>query len=133
MPTGHEHAAKYRDNKAFLLSNGGLVNHHPAWAAVVAFYAAVHLVEQLAARDGRHNADHRDRDVYLAGHRDHNEIQADFAALLRASKTARYLPVNRYLAAFPGTATQALLIDGCLARIEKYVAGQFAAPPSPAS
>ena len=51
MPTDAEHLAQYQHNHTLLYANGGLWRASPSWAAVVAFYAALHLVERLAALD----------------------------------------------------------------------------------
>jgi hypothetical protein len=51
MPSASEHRAKYDHNRRFL--NTGLAATEPEWAAVVAFYAAVHLIERLAAAEPR--------------------------------------------------------------------------------
>jgi hypothetical protein len=94
------------------------------WAATVAFYAAVHLIEQLAARDGVHHARHvgpASRARHLAIHPVHHVLGADLSALFSASLVARYESAAAYATAYPGDTTQARLIDQCLARIESHV------------
>jgi len=64
MPTPEEHLIKYKLNRKFLDSNGGLGNQEERWATIVAFYAALHLVERLAARESRHHTSHAIREEY---------------------------------------------------------------------
>lgn len=143
MPSDAEHLAKYRDNRAFLDGPPPLSARSPVWAATVAFYAAVHLVELLAAREGRHNAGHvgpNSRDLFLTGHPRHHVILADYNALRAASEVARYYTLHTFAASFPGNRVQTHLIDGCLAAVERHVStfvppGQpghgIVAPPAP--
>jgi hypothetical protein len=128
MPTEAEHAEKYRQNRAMLDGPPALVTVSPPWAATVAFYAAVHLVEQLAARDGTHHARHvgqASRARYLALHPVHNVLGADLSALLSASLVARYESAAAYATAYPGDTTQRVLIDQCLAAIEAHAQTQL--------
>lgn len=126
MPTEAEHDEAYRENRAFLASNGGLHSTNPRWAAVAAFYAAVHLVERLAARDGVDNIRHtgpQSRQLYLSHHPQHHVLLADLTALRSASELARYDSLTVFQAAWSAADVQAQLIDGHLAAIESYVAG----------
>jgi hypothetical protein len=53
MPSSAEHRAKHAANRQFLdTGNNGtpLSTLDGCWAATVAFYAALHLVDRLAAR-----------------------------------------------------------------------------------
>lgn len=131
MPSLAEHNDKYADNMAFLVSNGGLISQNSMWASVVAFYAAVHLVERLAAHEGVHNRCHvgtfQSRQLYLAGHPKHSVILADFSSLRTASEIARYQSIQAFDRAFPGKAVEIRLINRCLANIEKHVTNFFAA------
>jgi hypothetical protein len=123
MPTEVEHAEKYRANRAILDGPPPLSSVSAPWAAIVAFYAALHLIEQLAAREGIHHTrhtGHASRDRYLAFHPDHNVLAASFGALLSASLVARYESAAAFAAAFPGDAVQSRLIDQCLAEIESH-------------
>jgi hypothetical protein len=124
MPTDAEHQAKVQHNTATLAANGGLVATSECWAAVVAFYTALHLVERLAAQNGIHHTRHNgmgSRRMYLASHAAHNQILADYMALQSASELARYHSMAAFQAAYPTGATQTQLITGCLGRIEQYV------------
>jgi hypothetical protein len=132
MPTDAEHRDKYQDNVSVLNAHGGLSGTSECWAAVVAFYAALHLVERLAAQTNTHHARHRGRGsrlLYLSGHPRHNQILADYMALQTASEIARYESLGAFRAAYLAGATQAQLINGCLNHIEQYVA-QALAPPA---
>jgi hypothetical protein len=57
MPNSAEHQAKYTANRQFLnTGNNGtpLSTLDGCWAAIVAFYSALHLVDRLAARINLH-------------------------------------------------------------------------------
>jgi hypothetical protein len=132
MPRSPEHHAKYSRNRAFL--NTGLAAVNPEWAAVVAFYAAVHLVERLAAvepRGPRHHRTHADRVDYLARHPQHSVLLADYQVLQVASEISRYGTVHQFHSRYGGGVVQDQLIDVHLAAIEQYVAAHFAPPPPP--
>ncbi|MCI0704138.1 MAG: hypothetical protein L0241_24030 [Planctomycetia bacterium] len=131
MPNSPEHRAKYTLNRAFL--NTGIVTTNPEWAGVVAFYAAVHLVERLAAAEPRgsiHHRTHADRRVYLAQHRHHRAILNDYEILQDASEISRYGTVNQFNSLYSAATVQSVLIDTHLVAIEDYVTAYFA-PPSP--
>jgi len=133
MPAESDHAQKHRENRALLAGPPPLAAVSPAWAATVAFYAAVHLVERLAARDGVHHTRHSgqaSRAGYLARHPTHHVLAAHLATLLSASIVARYEGPGAYAAAFPGDTTQRLLIDTHLAAIEAHVAAAIGPVPS---
>lgn len=135
MPTDAEHQAKHQHNAATLAAHGGLAGTSECWAAVVAFYAALHLVERLAAQTNLHHRRHSgpgSRHRYLAGHPQHRQILADYMALQSASEIARYESMGAFQAAYPAGTTQAQLVNGCLARIEQYVTTTLNPPAAPA-
>jgi hypothetical protein len=128
MATEAEHHAKYAECRAVLNGLPALITISGAWAATVAFYAAVHLVERLAARDNRHHTRHSglaSRNSYVTSHPNHRVVASDFMALYTALLVARYDPPTAFALAYPGDTVKTQLIDGCLARIETYVAGVF--------
>lgn len=134
MPSDDEHEAKHQDNSQFLTAIGGLPQPNESWSAVVAFYAALHLVERLAARVGVHHrrhAGHGSRQMFLSRNPAHRGILADYMALQSASEIARYEPLGAYQTAYPGGTTQSQLIGGCLQRIRQYVVTTLAAPAAP--
>lgn len=134
MPNATEHRAKYSLNRAFL--NTSLVTTHPEWATVVAFYAAVHLIERLAAAEPHgpiHHRTHTDRRLYLSRHREHRAIFDDYEALQRASEVSRYGTVNQFTTRYTAATVQSELIDTHLVAIEDYVTAYFAPPPSAAA
>lgn len=142
MATDAEHDAKYRENRAVLDGPPPLDALSEPWAATVAFYAAVHLVERLAARDGRHHTRHSgqpSRNAYITAHPAHRAVAADFMVLYSASLVARYEPPAAFAEGYPTGTVRTRLIDQHLAAIETYVAGVFAAaapidpPPGPAA
>ncbi len=125
MPSKAEHAEKYRQNRAILDGPPMLSSLSGPWAATVAFYAAVHLIEKLAAKDGIHHARHvgpASRAGYLATHPIHRVLYSQLSALFTASLVARYESDMAFTAAFPGDVVQTTLIDKCLAAIELHVA-----------
>jgi hypothetical protein len=132
MPNSAEHRAKYALNRAYL--NTGLAATQPEWAAVVAFYAAVHLIERLAAAEPSgpvHHRTHTQREIYLRRHRQHRAVLTDYLNLQVVAEISRYGTVAQFNALHTAATVQADLIDTHLAAVEHYVAGYFA-PPAPA-
>jgi len=127
MPTPEEHLIKYKLNRKFLDSNGGLGNQEERWATIVAFYAALHLVERLAARESRHHTSHAIREEYLAHHPQHSVIFKSYRQLQTASEFARYGSVGQFARYYSGNMVQNTLIDVHLVEIEKYAEAEF--PP----
>ena len=130
MPSAAQHQAKADRNRVYL--DSGLAAIHPDWAAVVAFYAAVHLVEKLAAleRSGPiHNASHSGRQRWLTAHRQHRRIFREYEELKRASELSRYGTINQFEQAYDSASVQSQLIDVHLAAIEAYV-HLLTSPPS---
>ena len=135
MPSSIEHRAKYEANRQLLDSgnNGGTLSTlNPCWAATVAFYAALHLVDRLAARNNYHPVNHGDRLAYVSSQ--HRPILAAYNALKTASEIGRYGTVNQFDKAYPGTTVQGILVDQRLVAIETYVHNFFnSLPPSGAA
>jgi hypothetical protein len=97
MPSSAEHRAKYEANRHHLnTGNNGtpLSTLAGCWAATVAFYAALHLVDRLAARVNLHPANHTDRNSFVTSQ--HRPIWNAYNALYGASRTARYGTVNQF-------------------------------------
>jgi hypothetical protein len=133
MPNAAEHRAKHTLNRAFL--NTGLAATQPEWAAVVAFYAAVHLVERLAAAEPRgpvHHRNHTQRRLYLVNHRQHGVIADAYEVLQDAAETSRYGTINQFTSRYAAI-VQSVLIDTHLVAIEDYVTAFFAPPPPAAA
>jgi hypothetical protein len=57
MPSSAEHKEKAQQHLDFLHDGSPT----PVWAAVVAFYAALHLVERLCACENLHTDNHHER------------------------------------------------------------------------
>jgi hypothetical protein len=124
MPTDVEHTAVYRDNRTVLDGSGGLLSTNSRWAAVVAFYAAVHLIERLAAQDGCHHTRHsgaNSRQIYLAAHPVHHVLLHHLTALRTASELARYHSLSTFESAFPAADVDEQLVGVHLRAIEQYV------------
>lgn len=129
MPKPKQHQEKAEHNRAFL--NTILDDAYCDWKAVVAFYAAVHLVEKLRAYEGAHSENHDDRD--RAVRRDHSRIYNAYHQLFNASLIASYK--SRGAFNISPADVQSKLIDIYLAEIERYVAAETTArtggvPPS---
>ena len=134
MPNSAEHRAKYDLNRAFL--NTGLALTQPEWAAVVAFYAAVQLIERLAVAEPRgpvHHRTHTERSVYIQRHRNHRLIHDDYRALQEASELSRYFTLHAFRSMYTAATVQSQLIDTHLAAIKQYITAFFPPPPSAAA
>lgn len=132
MPSSSEHRQKYESNRQLLdTGNNGsaLSTLDGCWAATVAFYAALHLVDRLAARQNMHPSNHTQRNAFVVRH--HRSIWSAYNALLIASRIARYGTVNQFSTTYPGTDVQDILIDQRLVAIESYVESIFNPPPPP--
>lgn len=133
MPNSQQHKDKALHNRAFL--NSIDVNKYPDWAAVAAFYTAVHLVERLRTRlpnpSQQHSTDHIDRLQFVQS--SHRPIHTDYHQLFNAALIARYQTVYSFNTQFKPADVQSVLINQYLVNIEKYVTSVFSppAPPSP--
>ena len=131
MPPATEHLAKAAHNRRVL---GSLdLSQATDWAAVVAFYTALHQIERLADLDGRHHEQHNYRAVYLREHADHSQIWNDYLRLATAASIARYQSLARFARFYPATYVRRTLIDAHLVTIERYVETVFAPPPNTGS
>lgn len=133
MPNSAEHRAKYEANRQLLdTGNNGapLSTLDNFWAATVAFYAALHLVDRLAARVSYHPANHNHRMNFITRH--HRALVRNFTVLRAASEIARYGTINQFTQAYSGTTVQDILINQRLVAIETYVDNIFN-PPAPPS
>jgi hypothetical protein len=131
MPSSAEHRDKHAANRQLLdTGNNGtpLSTLDGCWAATVAFYAALHLIDRLAARLNYHPSNHPDRLAFVSSQ--HRPIFAAYNALKTASEIARYGTLNQFNKAYPGTTVQDVLIDAKLIAIETYVNNIFS-PPAP--
>ena len=126
MARATEHQTKAEDNRQFLDSFDAQV--HACWAAVVAFYTAVHLIEQLRALDGQHSADHQDRLGHVQS--SHRSIHDNFKQLFNSSLVARYGSNSAFFAKFTNDEVKGILIDTHLVAIEQYVIKFIAEHPT---
>lgn len=118
MPTADQHRRKAARNREFLQTIA--VDDHPEWAATVAFYTALHVIERLrrASGDGE-SAGHADRIAYVK-HR-HPDILPPFRRLYHASSVARYRPTGDFFAAYTAETVRDQLIGRDLAAVGEYV------------
>jgi hypothetical protein len=129
MPNSRQHREKADHNRSAL--NSLDVNACPDWAAVIAFYTAVHLVERLRTRQPKasdqHSGDHHDRLQFVRSV--HPSISPEFGELFNISLIARYETMNSFRASFSAADVQNVFVDQYLVAIEQYVARIFAPPP----
>lgn len=129
MPNSSQHQTKAKSNRSFLDTID--CDAHPDWAAVVAFYTAVHLVERLRALDGRHSVNHPDRLEYVQAN--HRAIHFEFHQLLNVSKLARYESNADFFAQLSSAEVREKVVGEWLSAIEqyvdRYVAARSAAKP----
>jgi hypothetical protein len=125
MPNSKQHKEKAERNQAFLSSIS--VAAYPEWAAVVAFYTAVHLVERLRTLPltppPHHSTDRQHRLSFVQ--RNHRSIHNSFRTLFDASILARYQPVSSFGKQFSVQDVEDILIGQYLKEIEDYVNSQF--------
>jgi hypothetical protein len=134
MPSSSEHRQKYEANRHLLdTGNNGapLSTLDGCWAATVAFYAALHLMDRLAARNNYHPSNHADRLSFVSSQ--HRPILTACNALKTASEIARYGTLNQFNRAYPVATVQNILIDQRLVAIETYVNNVFNPPPPAAA
>ncbi len=90
MATKEEHRAKWQHNRRFLATIQA--PQYSDWMATVAFYAAVHCVEVLLAKDGiSHPMTHEGRNECLKRQNRYKKIWENYRPLYEASIVARYL------------------------------------------
>ena len=133
MPSSAEHRAKYQANRHHLdTGNNGqpLSTLDGCWAATVAFYSALHLIDRLAARVNFHPGGHGDRVRFVTSQ--HRSIFAVYNSLQTASECARYGTLNQFDLAYPGTTVQDVLVNKRLVAIETYVNNIFNPPAADA-
>jgi hypothetical protein len=108
------------------------LDDYPDWVVVVAFYTAVHLVEQLraAAGDGD-STSHEDRLAYVQDQ--HPSIHTAYHILQNASMLARYQSNSTFFSQFQREAIQDRLIGQYLRQIEQYLEAFIAQEPKPTS
>jgi hypothetical protein len=86
MGTETEHKEKADHNQRFLETIDP--ENYGDWVVTVCFYKALHLVEMLLARDGRHSDNHRARHDTLK--REYQDIWRQYLPLYTQSRRARY-------------------------------------------
>jgi hypothetical protein len=130
MPNLSQHQTKAKNNRAFLDSFEW--DDRPDWAVVVAFYTAVHYVEQLRALDGQNSVNHQDRLSYVQAN--HRAIHPEYHQFLNLSKFARYDANAVFHAQVSNQEVKDVVVGQWLTAIgqyvEKYIA-ERAVPPKP--
>ena len=67
-----------------------LVDDHPAWSVIVAFYAALHFLDEYAAFYGIRFHNHRERDTWLQRRSEPVPLGHAYECLYVRSRFARY-------------------------------------------
>lgn len=94
MPSEKAHLEAFRKHIVVLDYLRRDVQLCSEWIAVVAFYAAVHLVEAIFAKSDFHSSDHRTRLGRLKSDKKYKCLFHPFRHLKTASEIARYLGVG---------------------------------------
>lgn len=97
MPTIQEHLRIAKNNETFseyLISQGTYLE----WAATGMFYAAIHYVEAILAKQNKHSGSHRMRDTAIANDPTLSGIYDEYSELKNDSIQARYQGTNFTLA-----------------------------------
>ena len=84
MPAREAHIAQARRNAALIPVQD------PDWTIVVAFYAALHLIEAYWAESGVHLQNHRARNDAIRTVSVFSAVQRRYLTLYEKSRTARY-------------------------------------------
>lgn len=118
MPSADQHRRKAESNREFLATIS--LDDYPDWAVVVAFYTAVHRVEQLraAAKEG-HSQSHEERLAYVQER--HPQIHTAYHILQNASMLARYESNATFFGQFQREVIADRLLGQFLVQIEQYV------------
>lgn len=116
MATAAEHQEKADRDFKFL---GQIGDEFLDWMVIVAFYAAVELIEKLLARHGHHSRDHFDRRTALKRYHPNRQLNRAYADLYNASLDARYQPLSECPSAKDVRET---LIGKRMQHISQYVA-----------
>ncbi len=129
MPTASQHSNKAAANRRFLATIS--TDDHPDWVVVAAFYAAVHLVEQLRAMDGcGDSTGHDDRLAFVQER--HRAIHTAYHALQNNSMLARYESNATFRRRLTREEIADVLAGRYLVAIEAYVAEREKPPPETA-
>jgi hypothetical protein len=117
MPTASQHKTKAERNRQFL--DGIQIDGYPEWAAVVAFYTAIHVVERVRAASGHGDSTgHEDRLGYVQ--HEHPRIHGPYHLLQNVSMLARYQSNADFFKQFQPEDVKEKLIDGCLTQVADY-------------
>lgn len=127
MPTAEQHRRKAERNRDCLAAID--VDQFADWAATIAFYAAVHLVERHRAYFGHgHSTNHTDRENYVRVHC--RSIYADYDDLRTASRLARYDSNSAFFGVYQPDDVRDELIGVHLAAVAAFVAAALGAGPA---
>ncbi|MBX9677206.1 MAG: hypothetical protein K2X38_00495 [Gemmataceae bacterium] len=93
MPSKAAHLELAKRNGEMLVHLVERIDQFPEWAATVAFYRALHLVEAAFAVDKEigHGGDHGTRNWHLKKKKKYAKVYAGYRPLWAASIIARYL------------------------------------------
>ncbi|MDR3619660.1 MAG: hypothetical protein P4L85_09940 [Paludisphaera borealis] len=97
MPNEASHLSLANHNQDLLDKLVAEIDAFPDWAATVAFYKALHVVEAVFACENpaRHGADHPTRERVLKSDKKYEHIYRNYRVLYAASMVARYMQDDR--------------------------------------
>lgn len=124
--TRREHEAKARENRAFLDFLGDKIEIYPQWAATVAFYTALHTVDQLLVVLGQPTGNHERRDHTLQTLHART-LWPCYDPLSTAAHSARYRSPRDFSRTYTPDTIRTSFIGNYLAVIEREVAAQLKA------
>ena len=117
------HVGQWRRNRELIQI---LPAKYPEWIVTAAFYAGVHIVTAVLAKDGKSVSSHTERDAILQQSNSYRELWTHYYQLKDLSLTARYVAdqkqwvayesidshvIRRYLYPLEKSAIRALCID----------------------
>ena len=132
MPNEESHLALANHNQDLLDRLVAEIDEFPDWAATVAFYKALHVVEAVLACEGpaRHGVDHAYREHILKSEKRYEHIYKNYRRLYAASLIARYMKedITDFTSHFSPADVIAKLLKHRLHEVEKSALKKLKSP-----
>lgn len=90
MPSSEKHLNQYLSNKDTLEKLSNLENPPYDWMVTIAFYSALHLIENILASQNKHFSGHTERNLHVQNEDFFSGIASEYRALYRDSRKSRY-------------------------------------------
>ena len=147
MPSKEKHIEIAKNHKQFISFICSVVEQHPdkckpeifcVWVIVASYYRAIHLIEAVFDKRGQPNIIHEDEGVEENKRNGwlHQlnlpQIREEHKELRRFAWHAKYFSNDsgsEYDVVTQLAQTRKLIVEGCLARIEHYVAQELGVSP----